>query len=77
MKPVEDMRAALCTMIAIASGIGLALGIIIAKKTDRKILPSRRICRPARPADAHVKLHNNCPYRKIPCVKRRLSALFY
>ena len=28
MKPVEDMRAALCTMIAIASGIGLALGII-------------------------------------------------
>lgn len=33
MRPAEDMRAALNSMIAVASGIGVALGIIIAKKS--------------------------------------------
>ena len=33
MKPVEDMRTTLYSKIAIASGIGVALGIIIAKKS--------------------------------------------
>lgn len=33
MKPVEDLRTALYSMIAIASGVGLSFGIIIAKKS--------------------------------------------